>query len=69
MPEIKNCKHTTVRMGSGGYYIFCNDCDAAWIAWKMGEDERVSGVMKGQPQCGSSALGTRTETGHDSGVR
>jgi len=64
--ETNNCKHSTLRMGSGGYYIFCADCNSAWIAWKMGEDERVSGVMKGQSQCGCSAIGMRAEVAEKS---
>lgn len=59
-----NCSHTTLKFGSGGYYIFCAelDCGASWIAWKMGEDERVPGVDKGQPTCGSSTMGFRQES-------
>jgi hypothetical protein len=54
-----DCHHKTLRFGSGGYYIFCATCSAAWIAWKMGENERVPGVDKGQPVCGSATMGIR----------
>lgn len=55
------CSHSSLRFGSGGYYVFCSApfCNAAWIAWKMGEDERVPGITKGQPICGSSTMGER----------
>lgn len=57
----QTCQHKTLHFGSGGYYILCSEpgCGAAWIAWKMGEDERTDGVRKGQPVCGSEALGER----------
>jgi len=61
---MTTCSHKTLRFGSGGYYVFCSSpgCNAAWIAWKMGEDERVPGVTKGQPACGSSTMGVRCES-------
>lgn len=57
------CAHPALHFGSGGYYVFCSapGCNAAWIAWKMGEDERVPGVTKGQPICGSTTMGDRVE--------
>lgn len=66
-----NCRHTTLRFGSGGYYIFCSEpgCGAAWIAWKMGEDERVPGVTNGQPVCGSSTMGERHESSEVKGPK
>lgn len=57
--EQGGCGHLRLRFGSGGYYIFCNDCAAAWIAWKMGSDERVQGVIDGQPINGSGTSGAR----------
>lgn len=27
----EECRHETIRFGSGDYYIFCQDCPAAWV--------------------------------------
>lgn len=61
--DIKPCQHKSMHFGSGGYYVLCSEpgCNATWIAWKIGEDERVAGVQKGQPVCGSSVMGSRVE--------
>lgn len=61
---MTSCRHTTLQFGSGGYYVFCSmpGCGASWIAWKVGEDENVPGVQKGQPACGVGVLGARCES-------
>jgi len=28
----EDCRHATVRFGSGDYYIFCADCPMRWAA-------------------------------------
>jgi len=27
-----NCRHLRVFFGSGGFYIFCENCDRSWVA-------------------------------------
>lgn len=56
-----DCRHRSLHFGSGGYYVLCSDCSATWIAWKIGEDERVPGVIKGQPVVGCRTMGERHE--------
>ena len=29
---MKKCEHNNISSGSGGYFIFCNDCGKEWIA-------------------------------------
>lgn len=28
----EQCRHLSLAFGSGDYYIFCQDCDARWVA-------------------------------------
>ena len=30
------CKHLSLRFGSGGFYVFCDECNVAWVAVKKG---------------------------------
>lgn len=55
------CTHKTLKFGSGGRYIFCADpgCNAAWISWKIGANERIPGVDKGEAACGTTTMGIR----------
>jgi hypothetical protein len=59
--KVVACSHESLRFGSGGRYVFCNNaaCGASWIAWKMGADERIPGVEKGAAACGSITVGER----------
>lgn len=34
-----NCKHDRLTFGSGGFYVFCMDCNAAWVARTRENDE------------------------------
>lgn len=31
MKPQEECRHETIRFGSGDYYIFCQDCPAGWV--------------------------------------
>lgn len=42
-----NCTHPSLYFGSGGYYIFCSECDARWA--RMGQ----------HPEYGTDAAGNR----------
>ena len=33
------CTHDHLTFGSGGFYVFCRDCSAAWVARKGANDE------------------------------
>lgn len=33
------CQHEHLHFGSGGFYVFCRDCGAAWVARKLESDE------------------------------
>lgn len=61
---MTQCLHRTIYPGSGGYYLFCKECGCAWIAWKMGCDERVTGVMEGQPAVGCVMFDDRVKIDH-----
>jgi ribosomal protein S27E len=30
--KMNQCGHKSVRFGSGGYYVFCNNCSRTWTA-------------------------------------
>ena len=36
---VETCKHEHLTFGSGGYYVFCRDCSASWVARKRENDE------------------------------
>ena len=37
--EVRQCKHLHLTFGSGGFYVFCRDCNASWVARKAENDE------------------------------
>lgn len=43
-----NCTHPKLMFGSGGYYIFCNVCWAAWVAVKHGNDSELDYMRRGE---------------------
>lgn len=56
----KDCNHETIRFGSGDYYVFCQDCPAAWVfkdrfgntdePCAAKSNQGVGGQLSGQPR-------------------
>lgn len=56
-----SCSHPSLRFGSGGYFIFCNVCNAPWVAIKDS-----SGIMPDHSRSGDNATGHRVKPAESS---
>lgn len=48
--KAAKCEHASLRMGSGGYYIMCADCQQTWVARRIGGESDADLDRQGTSQ-------------------
>jgi hypothetical protein len=71
----KDCRHETLKFGSGDYYLFCQSCPAQWVMnrtdgspdspYAGGSNIGVGGTLSGQIRRDANARATQCTCKHD----
>lgn len=54
MNDARTCKHSTLRFGSGAYYVSCEGCTRRWVAITGPKDTDIDYDAGADQVCGET---------------